>query len=284
MRKEEIVGDLERTYIRDLLAKGERIDGRGLMDGRSIQIIPNVIKKAEGSAMVKWGETVALAGVKTQLGSPFPDTPNSGVITVNVELSPISSPINESGPPGPQAIELARVVDRGIRESKIIPMDDPKICVIPGKKVWIIFVDIYIIDDGGNLFDASAFAAMAALANARLKQVVIDEDLEEVTLLDETEPLPRVGSVMGFTFSKINNKVFYDPNLIEDRGKEARFSIAITDKNIVCSMQKGESGVFTQAEIETMIDNAQTFVKPILAKIEEFSQVQELNEMFQFDF
>ena len=284
MRKEEIVGELERTYIRDLLEKGERIDGRGLMEGRPIQVIPDVIKKAEGSAMVKWGETVVLAGIKTQLGSPFPDTPNTGVITVNVELSPISSPINESGPPGPQAIELARVVDRGIRESKVIPMEDPKLCVIPGKKVWIIFVDIYVIDDGGNIFDASAFAAMAALANARLKQVVIDEDLEEVTLLDETEPLPRVGSVVGLTFSKTNNTILYDPNLIEDRGKEARFSIAITDKNVVCSMQKGESGTFTQTEIETILENAQTLVKPLLAKIEEFSQVQEMNEMFRFDF
>ncbi|MHA1541816.1 MAG: exosome complex protein Rrp42, partial [Candidatus Hodarchaeales archaeon] len=254
------------------------------MDGRPIQIIPNVTNKAEGSAMVKWGETVVLAGVKTQLGSPFPDTPNTGVITVNVELSPISSPINESGPPGPQAIELARVVDRGIRESKVIPMEDPKLCVIPGKKVWIIFVDIYVIDDGGNLFDASAFAAMAALANTRIKQVIIDEDLEEVTLLDETEPLPRVGSVIGLTFSKTNNTILYDPNLIEDRGKEARFSIAITNQNIVCSMQKGESGTFTQTEIESIIDNAQTLVKPLLAKIEEYSQVQEMNEMFRFEF
>jgi len=284
MRKDEIVGDLERTYVQDLLNKGERIDGRGLMEGRPVQIIPNVIKKAEGSAMVKWGETVVLAGVKTLLGTPFPDTPNSGVITVNVELSPISSPINESGPPGPQAIELARVVDRGIRESKVIPMNDPKLCVIPGKKVWIIFVDIYLIDDGGNLFDASALAAMAALANTRLKQVVIDEALEEVKLLDETEPLPRNGSVMGLTFSKTNDTIVYDPNLIEDRVKEARFSLGITDQNVVCSMQKGESGVFTQSEIEMMLDNAQTIVKPLLAKIDEFSQVPELNEMFRFEF
>ena len=49
-------------------------------------------------------------------------------------------------------------------------------------------------------------------------------------------------------------------------------------------MQKGESGTFTQAEIETILDNAQTIVKPLLAKIEEFSQVQEMNEMFRFEF
>ena len=82
------------------------------------------------------------------------------MITVNIELAPISSPAYESGPPGPEAIELARVVDRGIRESDVIPIKDPKLVVIPGKHVWILFVDIYIIDGGGNLIDASALAAM----------------------------------------------------------------------------------------------------------------------------
>lgn len=284
MRKEEIVGELERSYIRDLFEKGERIDGRGLMDGRPIQLIPNVIKKAEGSAMVKWGETVVLAGVKVQLGSPFPDTPNSGVITVNAELSPISSPTRESGPPGPEAIELARVVDRGIRESKIIPMKDPKLCVIPGKKVWIVFVDIYILDDGGNLIDASALAAMAALANTRLKKVVIDDDLEDVTLLEETEPLPRNGSVVSISFAKISGKLLYDPNLVEDRGTEARFSVAMTDQGLICSMQKGNSGTFTEDEIFKIFDKGASLTKPLIEKIEESSQFSEMGEMFRFDF
>jgi exosome complex component RRP42 len=284
MRSEAIVGVLEKQYVTKLLEKGKRVDGRGLLANRPIQIIPNVVKKAEGSAMVKWGETVILAGVKAQLGSPFPDTPNDGVITVNAEVSPISSPTNESGPPGPRAIELARVVDRGIRESKVIPMKDPKLCVIPGKKVWILFVDIYILDDGGNLFDAAALGAMAAIANTRLKKVVIDEDLEEVTLLEETEPLPRNGSVVSLTFAKINDTIVYDPNLIEDRGKDARFSLAMTSKGIVCSMQKGESGVFTQEEFSTILDQSSALAAPLLEKIEENSQYPELNEMYRFDF
>ena len=284
MRSEQIVGVLEKQYVTKLLEKGKRSDGRNLLESRPIQVIPNVIKKAEGSAMVKWGDTVILAGVKAQLGTPFPDTPNSGVITVNAEISPISSPTNESGPPGPRTVELARVVDRGIRESKIIPMKDPKLCVIPGKKVWIIFIDVYILDDGGNLFDASALGAMAAIANTRIRKVVIDEDLEEVTLLEETEPLPRNGSVASITFAKINDTIVYDPNLLEDRGKDARFSLALTDKGIVCSMQKGESGVFTEEEFSTMLDNSSALVAPLLEKIEETSQFPELNEMYRFDF
>lgn len=284
MRSDDIFGSLERNHLIDLLKKGKRMDSRDFWERRSIQIIPNVIKKAEGSAMVKWGDTVILAGVKTTLGSPFPDTPNDGVITVNLELSPISSPSHESGPPSPMAIEMARVVDRGIRESKVIPMKDPKLCVIPGEKVWILFVDIYIIDDGGNLIDASALAAMAALANTRLKKVQIDQEMASVTLLEETEPLPRNGCVSSLTFAKINDFIVYDPNLYEDRGKSARFSIAITNKGIVCSMQKGEAGVFTEDEIKKIIDHSTNSVKELNDLVEQNSQITELNEMFPSDF
>lgn len=284
MRSDDIVGSLEKRYLTDLFAKGERNDSRGFWEGRQIQIIPNVIKKAEGSAMVKWGDTVILAGVKAQIGTPFPDTPNDGVITVNLELSPISSPSYESGPPGPKAIEMARVVDRGIREGKVIPMNEPKICIIPGKTVWIIFIDIYVLDDGGNLMDASALAAMAALANTRLKKVTIDEETEEVTLLDETEPLPRKGCVASLTYAKINDLIVYDPNLIEDRGKIARFSVAITNEGLICSMQKGESGFFLEEEIMTILEKASSRVKELIELVEQSSQVTEHNEMFKFDF
>ncbi|MFX0088205.1 MAG: exosome complex protein Rrp42 [Candidatus Hodarchaeota archaeon] len=284
MRSEDILGNLERKHLTELLSKGERIDSRGFWEGRPVQVLPNVIKKAEGSAMVKWGNTIVVAGVKTTLGAPFPDTPNDGVITVNLEISPISSPSHESGPPGPEAIEMARVVDRGIRESKVIPMKDPKLCVIPGKKVWILFVDVYILDDGGNLIDASAFAAMAALANTRLNKVSIDEENDEVTLLEETEPLPRNGSVASLTYVKIDDFILYDPNLNEDRAKTARFSVAITNEGLVCSMQKGESGVFTEEEISDILDQASDKVKKLIDLIEQTSQSTEVGEMFNFEF
>ena len=179
---------------------------------------------------------------------------------------------------------MARVVDRGIRESKVIPMKDPKLCVIPGKTVWILFIDIYVLDDGGNLMDASALAAIAALANTQLKKVSINEETEEVTLLDETEPLPRKGCVASLTYAKVNDFIVYDPNLIEDRGKTARFSVGITDEGLICSMQKGESGIFLEEEILTILEKASSRVKELIELVEQSSQVTEHKEMFQFDF
>lgn len=138
--------------IGDLLIQDKRLDGRGLLDYREIKFETGIVEKANGSALVSLGKTKVMVGIKVESGTPFPDSPEEGVLTVNAELVPLASPSFETGPPGEKSIELARVVDRGIRESKSI--DTKKLCIVPGKKVFIVFVDIYILDHDGNLFDA----------------------------------------------------------------------------------------------------------------------------------
>jgi exosome complex component RRP42 len=76
------------------------------------------VKNAEGSAEVRLGKTLAIAGVKTSIGTPFADTPDMGVMIVNAEFLPIASPTFEPGPPDENAIELARVIDRGAEKGR----------------------------------------------------------------------------------------------------------------------------------------------------------------------
>ena len=142
-----------RSHIISLLDANTRLDGRKFNEYRTpIEIEYGVVKTAEGSARVKIGETDVMVGVKLEVGEPYPDTPNEGTIIVGAELLPMSNPEFEPGPPGIQAIELARVVDRGIRESKAL--DFKKLCITPGEKIWIVIIDICPINDAGNLFDA----------------------------------------------------------------------------------------------------------------------------------
>jgi exosome complex component RRP42 len=147
------VAKLEQKTVRDLILKGKRVDDRNLLDYRPLTITLGTVEKANGSAQVYLGKTKILAGVKIQTGTPFPDTPNEGILTVNAEFVPLAYPTFEAGPPDENSIELARVVDRGIRESKAI--DVAKMCIDPGKKVLVIFVDIYVLDHDGNLIDAA---------------------------------------------------------------------------------------------------------------------------------
>ncbi|MEM4246015.1 MAG: RNA-binding protein, partial [Candidatus Bathyarchaeia archaeon] len=154
------IAKIEQKTLIDLISGGKRIDERSPTDYREVKIEVGVIEKADGSAQVHLGKTKIMVGVKVDVGEPFPDTPDSGVLTVNAELVPLASPSFEPGPPDENAIELARVVDRGIRESGAI--DVKKLCIIPGRKVYVIFVDMYVLDHDGNLIDAAAMAAFAA--------------------------------------------------------------------------------------------------------------------------
>lgn len=279
MKTDEVVGYIERKYIVDQLNKNQRIDGRKFFEFRPITIVPNVIKKAEGSALVKIGDTTVIAGVKLQLGAPFPDTPDDGVFILNVELSPIASPSFESGPPSPAGIEIARVADRAIRESEAI--DTKALCVISGEQVWIVFVDVYILDDHGNLIDAVTLASMAALANTKIPkhQIIEENGTKKVELLEETYYLPLNGFVASTTFAKIGKKIVVDPVIDEERIEDARFTIAVTENGMICSMQKGESGTFTFDEISAMLDRAVEIVPNIITQLKDHSHVEELQPL-----
>jgi len=231
--------------IEQLIEKGKRLDGRGVGDYREIKIEQGLIERAEGSARVLLGKTEVLVGVKVETGTPFPDTPNEGVLTVNAELVPLASPTFEPGPPDENSIELARIVDRGIRESKVI--DTEKLCIEPGKKVFIVFVDVYVLNHDGNLIDASALAAVSALMNTKMPNYEIEDG--EVKIKQGYTQLPLKNHPITVTLGKINNKLIVDPWLEEEQVMDSRLSIAINDEGNICAIQKGCSGYFTQQQI-----------------------------------
>jgi len=239
-----------KPYLSALLAKQTREDGRGVFDYRPIEIEINPIARANGSAKVRIGASEVLVGVKMDVDTPFPDTPNEGVLIANAELNPLASADFESGPPGPDAIELARVVDRGIRESHAI--DFEKLCIIPKEKVWVVFIDIYPMNDDGNLFDAASLAAMIALKHAVLPKY--DEKEDKVLYKELTkEKLPMKAAPLLTTFGKISGSLFVDPTKREEKALDARLSIATLENGQISAMQKGGSGTFTQKEISELL-------------------------------
>ena len=237
-----------KSHLKNLIERDLRQDRRKLDEYRKIKIEYGVSSSAEGSAKVTIGDTVVMAGVKMSTGEPFPDTPDNGVMMVNTELLPLSSPEFESGPPRIESIELSRVVDRGIRESLVI--DTKKLCLKKGESVWMVFIDIYPINDAGNLFDASAIAAIAALRDTKIP-VLKDNKVDYKK--KGTKSLPLSGLPLECTVHMIGNKMLIDPTYEEEEISEARLTVATIDKNL-CAMQKGGSRELEEEEIEKMID------------------------------
>ncbi|MEM2320061.1 MAG: exosome complex protein Rrp42 [Candidatus Bathyarchaeia archaeon] len=258
-----IVVRVKQKQIAQLIAKGKRLDGRGLKEYRPITVEQGMIEKAEGSARVLLGKTEVMVGVKIETGQPFPDTPNEGVLTVNAELVPLASPTFEPGPPDENSIELARIVDRGIRESKAIDLE--KLCIEPGRKVFVIFVDIYVLNHDGNLIDASALAALAALLNTKMFNYEIEDG--EVKIKPGYTQLPVRRHPIAVTFAKINDKLVVDPWLEEEQVMDARITVTIDDDGNICALQKGGSGYFTLKQVMEAVQIAKEKAEELRKKL-----------------
>ncbi len=242
-----------KAYMSELLKKGLREDERKPFDYRDMQIELNALSRASGSARVRIGKTEVLVGVKMGIDKPFPDSPEEGILMVNTELIPLANPDFEPGPPSPAAVELARVVDRGIRESGAIEVE--KLCIIPKEKVWTVFIDIYPINDDGNLLDAAAIGAIAALKNSFLPKY--DEKENTVNYKEFTkEKLPVSCTPIMTTFCKTAGSLFVDATKREEKCFDARLSVTTLENGTVSAMQKGEAGTFTQQEVLDLIEKA----------------------------
>jgi len=265
--------DLTKDRIKAYLEKGKRFDGRSIDEHRPINIEFDISKNAEGSASVKIGKTHVMVGVKLDVGEPYRDSENQGVMMTMAELLGMASEEYEPGPPKFEAIELARIVDRGIRESKMI--DFKKLCIKEGEKVWMVLLDIYILNDDGNLIDAAALAAVAALMRTKMpKYNEKNEWVEYGELTDK--PLPLTKNIpITFTTYKLDDQFILDPCKIEEDASETRvtLSIVIPDKDIkITAAQKGEKKALTEEQMNKIIDmvakKAKNFYPELMKKIQ----------------
>ncbi len=246
MASHTVIDELKRSQILELLEQGKRVDGRALDEPREISIETNAVPHANGSAKVRLGDTEVLCGVKIQPDRPFPDMGDKGIFMCTAELLPLSHPTVETGPPRDDVIELARVVDRGIRESNMV--DVSQLVIEKDKSVVGVFADIVAIDYDGNYFDACSYAAAAALLTSTTPKWTMVDD--KVTLVDgEESPLPTTTIPVSITMGKIGNYIIVDPNGDEWASMDARITITTNSDGNICALQKGGNDGFTQDEI-----------------------------------
>ena len=240
--------EVSKEYLINVLGKKVRVDGRKFEDYREVSIEYDVSANAEGSAKVKIGDTEVIAGIKLETGTPYPDNPDEGTIIVSCEFLPLANPDFESGPPSIASIELSRVVDRGIRESGAL--DFKKLCITEGEKIWMVLIDIYTFNDDGNLQDAAALAALAALSNAKFPAYDVEND--KIDYKTKKDKLPLVKMPVECSLVKIGKHLIVDPSLEEENLLDAKLTVASIGK-VVSALQKGGNGTLLIDDVDTMI-------------------------------
>jgi len=263
-----IVEHLRRAQMKELLAERKRLDGRGLTESRPIKIETNVIKKANGSALVTLGNTQVIAGVKVETDEPYEELPDKGLLICNAEVLPLASAYAEPGPPDEDAIELARVVDRGIRESEMI--DLKKLVLIEGQKVYAVFVDVGVLNVDGNLFDATSYAVVSALLTAKLPKLEVKDG--KIVDTGKLMPAPIKTVPVSVTMVRIGDTIIADPTSEEEACMDARVTMTTDADGHVCAVQKGGTGTFTVEQIHHVVETAISKgeeIRPVIKKVTE---------------
>ncbi|XP_042021727.1 exosome complex component RRP45A-like [Salvia splendens] len=245
----------EKNFIQTALLSDLRIDGRGSFDYRNLTIQFGI---EDGSSEVQLGQTRVMGFVTSQLVQPYRDRPNEGTLAIFTEFSPMADPSFEIGRPGESAVELGRIVDRGLRESRAI--DTESLCVVAGKWVWSIRIDLHILDNGGNLVDAANIAALAALLTFRRPECTLGgEDGQEVIIhpSEVREPLALIVHHLpiAVTFAFIGNesRVIIDPSHFEEAVMGGKLTATLNTNGDVCAIQKaGGEGVMQSVVMQCL--------------------------------
>lgn len=237
-----ILDQLRRDKILELLKQGRRVDGRALDEQRPLSIETGVIPKANGSARVKLGNTEVITGIKIQPDKPFPDMGDKGILICTAEILPLADPNVEPGPPTEAVIELARVVDRGIRETEMIDLH--QLVLIENKSVVGIFIDSSVIDADGNLFDACSYASVAGVLSCTVPKYEIKDD-QPVLVEGVTSKAPVRTIPVSVTMARIGDYIVVDPTKEEEVCMDARITITTNSEGNICALQKGGDDGFT---------------------------------------
>jgi len=241
-----IIDKLKRSKILDLLQEGKRIDGRALDEIRPLSIDTNVVPNANGSARVRLGDTEIVSGVKVQPDRPFPDMGDKGIFMCTAEILPLAHPSAETGPPQPDVIELARVVDRGIRESGMIDLS--QFVLVKDKSVIGLFADSVVTDHDGNLFDACSYAAVAAIITSTIPKWEMKDD-KPVLIENQESDAPITTIPISVTMGRIGEFIIVDPNIDEWGCLDARITITTNSDGNIVALQKGGSDGFTLEQL-----------------------------------
>jgi len=268
---EYIMPNLQKDKIEEYLAEsGKRLDGREASDYRDIVVTDGISKNSASAVSVKIGKTEVIAGVHLALATPYPDSPDEGTFMTSAELHPMASQQYEMGRPGIESVELARVIDRGIRESSFI--DFKGLCIEKGEKVWQVFVDLVAVNDDGNMLDAAGLAAIIALGRAKMPIYNKEEDKIE-GYSEEGIPLNKEVLSFSMTFHKVGDKIVADVGREEEKISKFRLTVAMGDNEgepRITAMQKGKAGVISGEDLDLMLDLATNKWKELFPKVKDY--------------
>ncbi len=241
--------------ISGLLYSGGRLvrpDDRGLSELRRVEIIPGYISSAEGSALIRLGETQVICTASVDDGvPPFLKGMGKGWITSEYAMIPRAtetrSPRESTrGRQGGRTMEIQRLIGRSLRA--IMDLE-----ALGERTVWI---DCDVIRADGGTRTASITGAMVALGLAARK-------LEQQKTLRRN---PLKDYVAAISVGIVGGQILLDLSYAEDSSAEVDMNVVMTGMGRLVEVQAtGEGRAFTQEEMNTLVEMARGAIQKLHA-------------------
>ncbi|XP_069496888.1 exosome complex component RRP43 isoform X2 [Ambystoma mexicanum] len=256
-------------YYRKFLKENCRPDGRELGGFRTTTVNIGSITTADGSALVKIGNTTVICGIKAEFAAPTIDSPGQGYIVPNVDLPPLCSSSFRAGPPGETAQVASQFIADVIENSQMLLKED--LCISNAKLVWVLYCDLLCLDYDGNLLDACMCALLAALKNVQLPSVKINDrtGIAEVDL-NQKSSLKIGRHPVATSFSIFDNTLLIvDPTGEEENLATGAITIVIDEEKRLCSVHKPGGSPLSGEKLQDCISRAITRHKEVKMLIDE---------------
>lgn len=155
-------------------------------------------------------------------------------------------------------------------------IDTRSLCILKGKFVWRIFVDLLVLDTGGNLVDTSCIAALAALADTKLPKLRLykgegegDWDVEVDDDPHAHTPIPAVASLpLALTFSQVGAYSVVDALPEEEACAESRVTVAVNRAGKVASVQTEGPGGVDPSQLHACLQAAERIAPVLFGRID----------------
>ena len=212
---------------------GKRLDGRDLNELRPIKMEVGVIKNADGSAYLEWGNNKIYAAVygPREVHPHHLAKPDRGILRVFYRMATFSVFDRKRPAPGRREKEISMVIGDCLEPVLFLEL-------YPGTSFEVY---IEVMDADGGTRCASTTVAALALADAGI---------------------PMKSLVTGIAVGKIDGKKVVDLSGIEDKAGEADLPVAITWYNEELSLLQFD-GDMDIDELNDFLDLAKNALKDI---------------------
>src|SRR6266850_1320075 len=237
-----------------------RPDGRRPDQLRPLEIVPHFQKHAEGSALLKLGDTWVLCAASVEAGvPPFLVGKNKGWLTAEYAMLPRSTHTRSKRDPGGRGKEIQRLIGRSLRAA----IDLGQL----GERTIAVDCDVLSADGGTRV--ASITGAWVALALA-LHKLVATGQLPDARALKPPVAAVSVGIVGG--------EVVLDLPYVEDSRADVDMNVVGDESGKLIELRDLLPGVDVRAldeldvAVPDVVEDANTFAGNAIKKAREVSR------------